>query len=189
MTTFHGKSRSMPSARAAFTLSELISTLVVVVFVLTLVTQVVHTHFDTNRRLTASAGRAAATQSFLHQIRGDLLAAASFTVAASTSDANLITTTATIDTPDGAVTYTFSRVDHTDLHADREPGVDQVIVRTDADGVAHRWTLSSQTVVVQPSPAAPKRILTLAFEDNGPRTVGFIRHERLELSLLVGGSP
>ena len=188
MKTDNACNRKHNTRRFAFTLTELVFVVVAFGFILGLATQVMRTHLEVNRRLTASAGRAAATQSFQHQVRADLLAASSFTVSTPPSDANLNTTTVTIEAPDGVVTYAFSRLDHADPHADREPGIDQVIVRTDAEGAEHRWTLPSQTVVVQPAATAPTRLLTLAFEDNGPRTAGFIRHERLELSLLAGGA-
>ena len=175
--------------RPAFTITEMISVLMVFAFVLTLVTKVVHTHFDVNRRLTASANRAAAAHSFTHQLRADLLAAESFALEAFTDDHGLITTTVTIGDAANRVTYVFSRIDHADAGADREPAIDQVIQRTRADGDEHRWVLSAQTIDVIASPGAPNRILILKFDDNGPMSPGFNRRERIECAFLTGGPP
>jgi len=179
--------RNSRAGRRAVTLNEVIFVVMSLGFALALVSRVFWTHLEVNRRLTASATRAAAAQSFLHQLRTDLLVATSFKVTASAADAPTKMTTVVINSPAGATSYVFETDKRNDADGDREAGIDQIVVRTDAGGTEHRWVLPAQTVNVLASATAPARVLILRFEDNGPLSAGFNRRESLEVSLLSGG--
>ena len=175
--------------RRGMTLLEIICVVMVVGFTLGLVTEVFVTQLDVTRRLTASAGRAAAANSLMLRLRSDLLAAATISVSNRPADAEDATTTVAINGLAGKTSCSFHRIDRRVEDAERDPAIDQVIVRTDADGEEHRWTLQAQTIDVEASPAAPSRILLLKFKQNGRSSPGFNRRENLEMSLLTGGEP
>jgi len=176
-------------SRRAVTLLEVICVVMVVGFTLGLMAEAFVSHLSVNRRLTVSAGRASTLNSLTQRLRSDLLSAASLSVSDSATDAGGNVTTLTIKGPTGALTFAFQRVDRRDADAERDPAVDQVIVRTDEAGEVHRWVLQAQTVDVQPSAVAPTRIVTLRFKQNGRSAPGFNRREILDLSLMTGGEP
>lgn len=175
--------------RSAITLLEVICVVMVVGFTLGLVTEVFVTQLDVNRRLTASASRAATANSLTHRLRSDLLAASSISVSNRDTDAREAMTIVALDGSAGRTTYSFHRIDRRKVDAERDPAIDQVIVRNNAVGEEHRWTLQAQTVDVEASPAAPSRILLLKFKQNGRSSPGFNRRENSEVSLLTGGEP
>ena len=175
--------------RRGITLLEIICVVMIAGFALGLVTEVFVTHLQVNRRLTVSASRAATVNSLTQRLRGDLLAAESFTLSKSNPDADDGETSVTIKAPDGPTLYTFHRVDRRTSEAEQDPGIDQVIVRTEAAGEAHQWTLQAQTIEVEPSKVAPSRIVVLKFRQNGRSAPGFNRRENLEISLIAGAAP
>lgn len=175
-------------SRPAVTLLEIICVVLVVGFTVGLMTEAFTGHLAVNRRLTASAARASTLHSLTQRLRSDLLSAATFKVSNSSDDGGVVSTL-TVQGSTGATSYAFHRVDRREEDAERDPAVDQVIVRTDANGEEHRWLLQAQTIDVEPSPVAPTRIVTLRFRQNGRSAPGFNRRENLDLSLMTGGIP
>lgn len=176
-------------SRRAVTLLEVICVVMVVGFTLGLVAEAFVSHLSVNRRLTISASRASTVQSLTQRLRSDLLSASTLSVSDPTPDANDTITTLTIRGPTGSLSYTFHRIDRREADADRDPAIDQVIVRTDTEGEAHRWVLRAQTIDVEESNVAPARIVTLRFRQNGRSSPGFNRRENIDLSLMTGGMP
>lgn len=173
----------------AVTLLEVICVVMVVGFTLGLISETFVSHLAVNRRLTASAGRAATLQSLTQRMRSDILAAASISVATSTTPDGVAVTTLDVTQQGSAISYAFQRIDRRASDAERDPAVDQVIVRTSPDGEEHRWVLQAQTIDVEPAEVAPARIVTLRFRQNGRSAPGFNRRENLDLSLMTGGTP